>query len=79
MTNKLKNSLIENALHSYARHIYNRITKTSDKQEFLHALEEGKDLLKCDLDFGCLDVAVSLEGGIKQRKKFLSYNTNITY
>jgi hypothetical protein len=70
MNNKLENSVIENALHSYATLIYNRITKTDDKQEFLHSLKEGKKLLKSDLDFGCLDVAVALEGGVKQRKKF---------
>ena len=68
--NDLEKSVIENALHSYARRIYLSITETDDKQEFLHSLEEGKKLLKSDLDFGCLDVAVALEGGVKQRKKF---------
>lgn len=70
MNNTLENSIIENALHSYARLIYNRITKTDDKQEYLHSLQEGKKLLKSDLDFGCLDVAVDLLGGVKQRHKF---------
>ena len=73
MNNKLENSVIANALHSYARHIHNRIIQTDDRVEYLHALEEGKKLLKSDLDFGTLDVVVDLQGGVKQRNRFSGY------
>jgi len=66
----LENSVINNALHSYARIIHNRIITTNDHVEYLHALEEGRKLLKSDLDFGTLELVVDQQGGVKQRNKF---------
>lgn len=63
-------STLENALHMYASKLYTRITTTNDKLEYMNSLKEAKNILRSDIDFGCLDIAVSLKGGRKQRQKF---------
>ena len=68
--NKIEDRVIVNALHKYANTIANRIMRTDDIVEYIHSLKEGAELLKSDLDFGCLDIAVDLKGGVRQRKKF---------